>query len=98
MQRGELRVKPLDHRAILAQQVALEAPECLEDPLGRGGPTLTLFRIEREALDAAAGHGSAPLPLEQSIDEERGEVKEEEGLDAAAAVQEDRDPGLDGLE
>ena len=40
----------------------------------------------------------AHLPLEESVDEERDEVEEEEGLDTAAAMQEDRDPGLGSLE
>jgi len=94
----ELRLEDRDETPSLLEPVSLRRHEQVEDALRAGGTALEFLGVDRQHLDLLARHGATDLALEQSLDEERDEVREEQRLDAGDLLAVDRRDILDALE
>jgi len=77
--------------------VSFEASVEAQDLLGGGPLRGALLGVEGQRIDTVLLHGGAQLAFDERLDEERQEVDEEEGLDAAGVLEQDRSDLEDGL-
>ena len=66
-----------------SERVALHVVEQVDQPAGRGTATFATFRIQRQALDRLAIHGTTQLAFEQRLGQERQKINTEQCLDPA---------------
>ncbi len=68
--------------------VAGEVSEDVEDAAGGGGGAGAILGVHGELLEASLAHAVADVAFDEGLDEQGGEVAEQECFDAAGIVQE----------